>query len=200
MIDYNLIEQNTQQLTASLTTATPIWSPYLYGIKNCLTDSMLDKLHAYATTVSDDSWGKVERQLGYNRSSINWDSDTVIEEAHVAFDSITDALSKRYAVPLHFHGVQLWKDQSGYNIKWHTDNTVIAVSLQIYLFDAGSEFGTTFLVHDQQEFDMPFEHNTGYLARITTEQDLYHRSTNTIPENLDRYSLYAYWSLEPKRK
>lgn len=200
MIDSALIEQNAQQLTASVTAGNPVWPPYLYIVTDCLTDAMLDKLHAYATTAPEDAWGKVERQLGYNRASINWDSDTVIEEAHIIFDTLTDTLSKRYLEPLHFHGVQLWKDQEGYNIKWHTDNTIIAVSLQIYLFDADGNLGTTFLVQNNQELDIPFKNNTGYLAHITSDQDLYHKSTTTIPAGVNRYSLYAYWSLEPKRK
>jgi hypothetical protein len=92
---------------------------------------------------------------------------------------------------MHFFGLQIWEDQAGYKLGYHSDRPIIDVSMQIYLYDCPAQYGTSFNVHNDL-IDVPFRHNTGYLMKNGPE--MLHKTSNVLPEGMNRYSLYAIWS------
>jgi hypothetical protein len=163
----------------------------VYTINNGLTPQALDNLRTYIATAS--SWSIVDGQNDLNRRKITWDPDTIIEELHIAFENLTPLINGIFTgKEKHFDGIQLWKDEAGYFIGYHTDNSNIAVSMQWYLFDnVPVDCGTTF-VGDTEEVIVPYVANTGYLAADTSQ--ITHKTTNSTPPGIIRYSLYAVWT------
>jgi len=192
MIDQELIAQQTFSIQSSIKSrvSTPITG--LWQCRDVLTATAIDKLKDYIHTADDSVWQTVDRQENLARRKIAWHADTVIEELHSAFDANTDLVNLLWPErKKRFLGLQLWKDWQGYELAWHVDNDLIDISMQIYLFDLDPGLGTTFRTQ-QTTVDVPYQHNTGYLAENSA--DLFHRTTRTTPPNTTRYSLYAVWS------
>lgn len=192
MIDQDLIAQQTFSIQSSIKSrvGTPITG--LWQCNDVLTATAIEKLKQYIQTADDSAWQTVDRQEDLARRKIAWHADTVIEELHTAFDANTDLVNLLWPErKKRFLGLQLWKDWQGYELAWHVDNDLIDISMQIYLFDLDPGLGTTFRT-EENTVDIPYQHNTGYLA--VNSADLFHRTTRTTPANTVRYSLYAVWS------
>jgi hypothetical protein len=193
MIDQDLIDRQTQQLLMSLKNQKEI-IPGLYGIEEVLISEVVDKLKQHITIT--DQWGKVQDQEMLNRQSLTWCTDSVIEEIHVAFENITGEINESFpGTEKYFHGLQLWKDQEGYKLGYHTDNPVIDIAMQVYLYECPLQYGTTFNVRGTI-IDLPFQHNTGYVMKNSAE--LLHKPSKSLPAGIVRYSLYAIWSRHRK--
>jgi hypothetical protein len=199
MIDQNLIDTNIKSLRNSVVSAKSINDKYLYQISNCFDKAILIKVQNYIEQVPASSWHRVQYQESSPRQVIRWQADSVVEELHRVFDSITDLLRDRYLMPINFYGVQLWKDKCGFVLYKHKDDPIIDVALQIYLFDCPPQFGTTFHWEPDQCCVIPFEHNTGYISRNDASDSMTHELTDRIPFGVTRYSLFATWGLQPKR-
>lgn len=193
MIDQQLILQGQQQIVNAFNTRSTTPSDRLWIINNVLSDDILKKLKEYINSVDKSKWETVAGQESLPRGKISWDSDTVIEELHEIYSALTDTINQAYPAPYkHFWGISLWKDTAGYSIDWHTDNPDIDLAIQIYLYGDGT-LGTTFLINSQ-EFNVPGDHNSGYVAYHSDQPKPLHRSQRTVPVGQVRYSLYAVWS------
>jgi hypothetical protein len=198
MIDQNLIEKNKKNLASSVSarTTTPISS--LYRIQDVLDPLILDKLDVYLRSVPADRWQTVEGQENTPRQKISWDGDTVIEELHEIFQSLTEEINLLFPDNRkNFWGISIWKDSPGYKINWHTDNPDIDAAMQVYLYTnpgSGTVFGS-----ENDPVLMPSEHNSGYLIKQDSIDKVPHRSENLVPERTTRYSLYAVWSRIAKK-
>lgn len=193
MIDQQLINLSGQQALVAIEQRQPTQIDALFTVNNFLTTAAATKLKNYLSTVKESAWTRVDGQEKLNRKKISWESDSIIEELHNAFNDITPAISQINNTPLDFLGVQIWKDWEGYYIKPHQDNSIIDVSLQIYLFDNNAKLGTTF-VNQDCTVDIPYIHNSGYLMFTKNIGNTQHGTTNLTPPGVTRYSLYLVWS------
>lgn len=200
MIDLTFVEEANQKLLNSLKTGQEIWGIHLMVVKDCFTKECEEKIKRYIPQISESSWQLVSGQESRNRKAVMWESDTVVEELHMVFESVTGFISDRYRMSLNFHGIQIWQDGPGYCIGEHMDNPVIKVSLQIYLFGAEKNIGTSFRLPDGRWYEVDFEANTGYLLLNDHRSGITHKSTNPVSNHTLRHSVYAVWSLEPKRQ
>ncbi len=192
MIDQELILQETFKIQQSIKTRKTTHIPGLFVCQDLLNQLALEKLQHYITNSDPKAWATVDRQENLNRRKIAWQADTIIEELHTAFDANTDILNLLFPeTKKRFLGLQIWKDWSGYSLDWHADNDLIDMSLQIYLYHNDDSLGTTFSC-DNQVVVVPYQHNTGYLAKNTKK--LLHKTTRSTPNHVTRYSLYAVWT------
>lgn len=199
MIDQNLIDKTLTNLVESLNNKQPTVLAGLYQLTSVLGQDIIDKLAVYLQSVNVDKWALVDGQETQQRKKISWDSDTVIEELHEVFNSVTPIINAQFPeVFVNFWGVSIWKDVEGYNFDWHTDNPDIDIAAQIYLYTTpgmGTVFGS-----ETDYVLIPSYSNSGYLAVHSGENKIPHRTESTIPAGVTRYSLYAVWSRFPKHK
>jgi len=168
----------------------------LYTVSNVFDISLIDKLSLYLQQ-ENIPW---LADSPMHRQVLAWHSDTVIEELHEICCNLTDTVSTRFFdQPLNFLGIQLWRDCYPYKIKWHSDVPVINVALQVYLFSAPTDCGTSFKINNS-EIAVPYQHNTGYIAVTRSQPGILHKSTTTTPPGVTRHSVYSIWSLTEKRK
>jgi len=83
-----------------------------------------------------------------------------------------------------FANVRIWKDLPGYYIDAHVDNPGVESSLQLYLNLGPVELGTWF-----GDVEIPYVQNSGYI--MNNRLKLSHGMKHPVPENFNRYSLYA---------
>lgn len=199
MIDQQLISSATKHAEQSIATSKIVNADFRL-ISNLLHPDIDAKLHNFVLSADDSLWSKVPLQETLPRRSINWAFDTIIEELHIIAENLTNCINTTFdTTDIKFQGLQLWKDCSGYTLTPHRDNPVIDVSMQIYLFDCGEKYGTTFEVNDS-ELAVPFVHNTGYLLhKKSYEERLLHWTTTSLPAGIERYSLYLTWSVYGKQ-
>lgn len=195
MLDYDLIEKNTISIEKSFNNKQVI-NENLCVLKNVFNDSATEKLKKYINQVSKKDWSTEQGQEKLNRRKLTFKADTALEEFHIALENITKYLQTIYPeLNLKFDGMMLWQDKKGYYISSHTDNPIIAVSMQIYLYDtAPTQCGTRFYL-DNQIFDVEYIHNSGYLINQTNDK-LTHESMCPTPADAVRYSVYAVWIQE----
>jgi hypothetical protein len=193
MIDTELIAEQTAQFERAWSSQQEI-VPGLYKIADALTPAAVAKLKVHVNHATN--WSTVEGQELSPRKKLTWQSDSIIEELHMALENLTPAVNKQFNdTEKYFLGLQIWQDQPGYSIPYHSDRLMIDVAMQLYLYDAPHNCGTTFKL-DGKIIDVPFVHNTGYVLKNSTT--LQHRTTTTVPTDVSRYSLYAIWSRNRK--
>jgi len=192
MIDNLLIENNSKSINNSFVDSKQI-SKHLYELNNVLTVDALDKLKEYVK--GECNWQEQEYYIPEDkpilRSKITWDQDTVIEEIHTAIENNTHEIEKKFNLNLRFMGVTLWKDEAGHDLVWHTDNPMISVTMQIYLFGENSP-GTVFKVNNTEHTCL-FSENNGYLVNQSTDERPVHKLEFEVKST--RYSLFAMWEL-----
>jgi hypothetical protein len=199
MIDSKLIDACGQSVATAIDRRAITAFDSVYLIQQVLTHDMINKLSDYICTVDPGKWRQVPGQEHNNRQAIVWDADTVIEELHETFATVTPKISQIFGtVSLNFIGIQLWTDGAGYDTGLHQDNSTIDVSCQVYLFDNDAGLGTTFVRQDQQVV-VPYINNTGYLMINNQDQDLLHSTSQATPAGVTRYSVYAVWSRSAKQ-
>lgn len=194
MIDYQLIEQATQDLTHSIKNKKQI-APGLFALRNVFSEDTISKLQQYISTASNNDWQLVENQENQERKKITWKNDSIIEELHIAVDNTTSLINKIFPhnKKHNFLGVSVWHDYNGYYLDWHTDNPIITVSMQIYLFEhCDKSCGTTFEINGQH-YTVEYEHNQGYICEQTVHKPK-HKTSCALPPGQNRYSFYTIWS------
>jgi hypothetical protein len=198
MIDQEQINRSIKSMELAITSCLSTPSNKLFQINSAIDNDMIHKLKTYLTTVDSSKWQYF--QNNNLRKVINWDADTVIEELHDVFNGITALISQQFSTgSINFLGSQLWKDTNNYHMSYHIDNPVIDIALQLYLFDAPKECGTVFKINNQ-EYLVPFEHNTGYVYKNQVSEGIPHKVEVNITPDANRYSLYAIWSRSEKIK
>jgi hypothetical protein len=197
MIDQDLINHNVDILSTAFKNSRQI-TPQLRFIQNAFDQPMLSKLKEYVDThYHSDLWKSETTAYGQPldnrpRHKLAWDPESVVEEMHEVCHLLTPVLQELDPTkPIVFDGITLWRDRSGYDLDWHTDNPAIHLTMQIYLFGSLDNPGTEFKI-DSGSITAPFVPNTGYfvdqrIARPT------HRLAHVVPENQIRYSLFALW-------
>lgn len=201
MIDSELIEQCANSIKLSLEKRNSV-NHSLSTIQKVLPENALLKLQKYIEN-SNVFWQTVDEgtySQPNTRRKVTWDADTIVEELHVAFEKVTNSINKFFPSnqQQNFIGISLWKDTGGYKMDWHTDNPILSCAIQLYLFDTcPTQCGTTFIVDDNQ-VEIPFVSNSGYVAFHNVDEKLMHKASCIVPENVVRYSLYASWSLTKK--
>ena len=190
MIDQALIQETAEHIQDSLKKSKEI-SKQLSFIENVLPLLVINKIKDIIA--SDPDWKKVKGSPS-ERSMIDWISESIIEELHEVGEMITKDIKQYYDIDgIKFQALQLWKDTPGYQMTQHQDNPVIDVAMQIYLFSDADDEGTTFIFNDQ-EVDIPFKQNTGYLLwKKSNEERILHRPTNQT-HSKERITLYLTWS------
>ena len=193
MIDQERINRSIEAAKSSLLTCESTISPNLHIVNDLLDDKLLSELKDYLDQNSDKWDLKIHLRAG-----VSWEADTVIEEVHTVFDNLTTVISQHFFdTPLNFIGTQVWKDRSPFFQNWHIDNPIINVAIQLYLFDAPAECGTTFII-DIHPVAVPYIHNCGYILTTYMPPGITHRPSIATPPGVVRYSIYAIWSLTEK--
>lgn len=196
MIDQMLIENNIQSLRDSFNTRKKVCDQ-LHIVQNVFTSEALSKLYCYILNEPDKPW-QMETTSDYKvldvpRKKISWHAESIIEEFHEIFSSLTDSITFAVKQDVKFHGIVLWKDQEGYEISWHTDNPILAATMQIYIAGTIYNPGTEFELKDGSYYTCDFKVNTGYFID-QTQHRLKHHTTGQVPNSTDRYSLFAMWT------
>ena len=197
MIDQQLIDRSTDVAKLSLTTCKSTASSDLHLLNDFLDKELVAKLKQYLNQDSNDKWYLGEL---FDRDGLAWDADTVIEELHMVFDNLTTVISEQFFDrPLNFIGTHIWRDRSPFSQKWHSDNPMINVAIQLYLFDeAPSECGTSFMINGI-ELAVPYIHNSGYILTTHTPPGIIHKPSIVLPPGAIRHSIYGIWSLAKKK-
>jgi hypothetical protein len=197
MIDQDLINHNSATLTTALKNSRQI-TPQLKFIHNAFDQPMLSKLQEYIdNNFHSELWEPESTHYGRlmehtPRQKITWEPESVIEEIHEVFGSITSLLQELDPeIPIVFSGITLWRDQSGYALDWHTDNPAIHLTMQIYLSGSLKNPGTEFKT-EAGSITAPFVPNTGYFIDQRVDRPM-HRLAHAVPKNQIRYSLFALW-------
>jgi hypothetical protein len=195
MIDQTLISTATNHASVAIQNSTPVTDKFRL-INNVLSQDLLDKIKKFIDTVDNSEWKLVPWQEFNPRTAIHWIPESVIEEIHCIGVNLTDQINKIFNISdKKFQGLQLWKDIPGYINPRHQDNPIIDVSMQIYLFDCPSKYGTTFEL-EKEQLNLPFKHNTGYIInQKPVNERLWHWTTNRLVDDYDRYSLYFIWGV-----
>lgn len=189
MIDQQLIQNNIEHAANSLQNIEPSNIDGLFFVNEFFTQELVDKLLLYLNS-DIPQW---QQKIQPNRQEVNWDPDTVVEEAHEILLAQTGKINQIFpAQKLKFLCLNIWKDTAGYRIRPHTDNPVILAALQIYLttnldLDLGTEF-----IKGPLRVNVPGKVNCGYLANNSTP--IPHKTTNIVPPGYIRYCLYAIWA------
>jgi len=196
MIDQILIKNNSRALIDSFNTRTIICDQ-LHIMQNVFTSEALSKLYFYILNESDKPW-QMETSADYKvldvpRKKISWHAESIIEELHETFACLTALVVLSVQQDVKFHGIVLWKDQEGYEIPWHTDNPLLAATMQIYVAGTTQNPGTEFELIDGSYYTCDFKVNTGYFIN-QTQHRLKHHTTGQVPNSTDRYSLFAMWT------
>ena len=196
MIDQIIINTSTETARQAIVNCKPTASPMLYTVERVFDNTLTNKLKEYLTQ-EQINWS-INQNTSPMRRSLAWDQDTIIEEIHEVGNNLTELIvQKFFKHPLNFLGINVWKDQSQFEMEWHSDNPIINVALQVYMFDLPTTFGTSFLI-DEKETLIPHVHNTGYIAITKTQPGIVHRPTTVVAPGVTRYSIYAIWSLTKK--
>lgn len=200
MIDNELIQRNIE-CVGNCWRQAKVMRQSLYILQTVFTEHALEKLRTYIENPSVP-WTPVEMQENLPRSKITWDPDTVIEELHMVCQGLDTLVARFFSADLNFHGLQIWQDTEGYQSIPHKDRDIIDLAMQVYLFDAPVECGTTFVFDgdgdSEVHYEVPHLHNTGYL-NLNSRYSILHYTTTPVPVGIKRYSLYAYWSRKVKQ-
>ena len=194
-IDSSLVEQATAysrwQLHQSRTTAIPgllRLDDFLYPV---LLDKLLEKLREALPWQPETT--ESGSQAYPNRQKINWLPESVIEETHMVFENLTGAVNRKFARNNRFLSISVWRDDPGYSIPSHVDNSIIDIAMQIYLEPGPRELGTAF--HwNSNTVTIPYQSNTGYL--MDNRAQIPHSMSNSVPEFQRRLSVYAIYSAQ----
>lgn len=195
MIDDLLIENTTEHLK-TLILDSYAYNDYFKILDNCLPNTAISKLRSYIFESGNVNWQIPEVNPKSPRKKITWDSDTIVEELHCAFENLTDTINDVFPkkMPHNFIGLSLWEDSEEYMMDWHIDNPLLSANLQIYLFEKCPEnCGIEFAI-DGDNVIIPYKHNTGYLLDQSLDNRYAHRISNSVPPGCKRYSLYVSWS------
>jgi hypothetical protein len=196
MIDHSLINRSTTTAIQAIKNAQITDIDSLYLISDLLAKDHIDKLKEYINTNSSN-WAS-----DYNhRFLIQWDADSVVEELHEVCNNLTSTIINQFKFKnLNFLGIQLWRHDPGYTIGWHSDNKIINIALQIYLFDdTPIDYGTLFK-YNNSTVNVPYVNNSGYLIVTKSPPGIEHCTPYVLPPELSRYALYSIWSLTEKIK
>jgi len=200
MIDQSLIDCNITHLAESVR-ASGANDSGLRIIQQPFDQVLLNKIEHYLIHNNEGIW-QPETTADYAvmtnipRLKLSWHADTVIEEVHCVFDATTELINQLYpARNLKFIGITVWKDSAGYDIKWHTDNPLISVSMQIYLASTAPAPGTEFKFQDKS-IVVPFVPNTGYIADNHHAHQLPHKTEYVVSDNCVRYSIFGMWTAQ----
>jgi len=187
MIDQDLIKSGSQHLKNTLVSLSSDHNGLIL-IDDVFTNQIIEKLLKFCVT--NDAWEKVPGQKYKDRGTISWCYDSIVEETHTILEGVTPEIVRLIQRDLVFTGVNLWKDTEGYTVERHTDNTVIQVSLQVYIQNLPTL--STIFEHDGNLVHTNPSTNSGYIS--DNSMSIPHWLSNAIPAKFTRYSLHAIWS------
>ena len=195
MIDQDIIQTASNNLKQAFENRTEHTKDFS-TVQNIFSQNVLNKVHDYILNDSDKVWALETTSSGEEmhipRNKIIWHSDTIIEELHMAMESITPQVQEVLDNPVNFVGIILWQDYENYKIDWHTDNPILMATMQIYLAGSKKNPGTEFELNEGEYHNCEFVPNTGYFLN-QTERRLRHHTTGSVPPNVSRYSLFGMW-------
>ena len=195
MIDQEIIQTASNNLQQAFKNRI-VHNTHFSTIHNVFSPEVLNKVYDYILNDSDKIW-ELEttsngKEMNIPRNKIAWHMDTVIEELHMAMESITPQVQSVLNRPVNFVGITLWQDHEHYHIDWHSDNPVLMATMQIYLAGSKKNPGTEFRLEEGKYHNCEFIPNTGYFLN-QTECRLKHHTTGSVPPNVSRYSLFGMW-------
>lgn len=192
-LDFTLIEKATNYSIDQFNKKTLTDCPYIFTLNEFLYPELLEKLYKFL--LSNNNWTGQEdyKNVGHrdSRFKLNWESDTVIEEAHVVLENLTEVFNQFYNKNNKFLGINLWKDVTGFSLTTHIDNPDIDLAMQIYLNNGTDDLGTKF-TYQNIIINSPYIKNHGYI--MDNLGKVVHYFDSKIPLDYARYSLYAIWT------
>ena len=189
-LDMNLINLSIVHSQQFLQKRIVTPSPELWFLQDFIYPALLEKLFEFVTTTPNLNWHLVKGQEQKNRTEVSWESESVIEEIHMVYDSLTASLNLIFDRNLKFNGISVWKDGAGYSYGRHRDINRINVAIQIYLSNGPADLHTKFYFQEQI-LESKYQKNHGYL--MDNINKLPHGIETPVPEDHVRYSLYASW-------
>lgn len=183
-LNFHRIEANKHAAELSLSKKNSTYDPTLATLSNFFQQNFIDDLIKFLEEFKD--WKKTNNLF---RFQLTWESNTIIEEAHIIFEELTITVEKFVNRKLKFNGLCIWKDFENYAIPTHSDNPKIEVALQIYLQGPRSS-GTEFIVNGTT-LKLDFTANSGYI--MDNRSQLLHKMINPLKKDEIRYTIYASW-------
>ena len=195
MIDQDLIAKNIIHSQLSFDHKTVI-DAELSVVEDFFTTGALNKLYQYLLSAPSKPW-QLETDENYKvmhvpRRKISWHAETIVEELHEVVGALTPTVELATDSSRQFHGIVIWEDSAGYAIPWHTDNPLLAATIQIYLEGPDTCPGTEFLLANGETHICGFQPNTGYFINQTQRRPM-HRTVTSVPAMVTRHSLFAMW-------
>lgn len=196
MIDQDIIKKASDSLHTSVKNRRQHTNDFS-TLANIFPDDVMHRINDYILNNSNKPWQLETTEHGVERnvprSKIQWHGETVIEELHCAMESITNDVQKILKTDIKFLGIVLWQDYENYKIDWHSDNPILLATMQIYLAGSRNNPGTEFKLSEDNFHTCDFIPNTGYFLNQTHNR-LEHHTTDKVPANVSRYSLFGMWS------
>ena len=195
-----IVEQMKQNfLSNTMEDIQSTFIPGLFHLKNFFNPRMLQTVNNFLLHTEDLPWRDPMliqgKYFDNHRQTLTWFPHPVFEKLYDIFDNLTEQINTLFNTSCNFKHAYFWKDTERFAMKSHTDNPIIAYSLQIYLTkNLDSSFGTTFYHNDQEFMAIP-DMNCGYLLDNSKEK-IWHAPTRQLTTGITRYSLYAIWGNE----
>ena len=171
---------------------------YHQSLQGFLPESLLRELAKLNT--SSCSVVKLEKQEHQPRVRVDY-SEAISKKLNIIFKSskIKNVLEHKYKLKLYPQTTDIWFDLGGYNLKPHTDDPRLALSLQIYLDTEKDIPGTA--LYDAETDDTPFcifkyVKNTGY--SLLNNDRSWHGTEFIMNSDKIRKSIYIRYGTSPQ--
>jgi len=172
----------------------------LFLIKNLFDVNTFNKLKLEILTAmkNSENWEKVTGQESIPRKVLKQDVSKLIDNMNrsLKHSKLLSYINKIMDENYTSCSFRVWWDTSDYFIGWHSDNSQIDTSMQIYITDViHNHLGTSFAYIDNNGgnipiLTLPYVKNSGYLFKNTNQ--IRHGMTMPVPNGFDRISLYFY--------
>lgn len=162
----------------------------LFYIENLYPPELLDKLNE--SCMLSLPWKKEDMQHDWLRRRLL--SNEILEEADQYVKQCVNEIEQAINFKILSCDTGFWLDEPGFTVDRHLDNSGVAASMQVYMWDNHTLPGTTFYQGDSIRKEFEYKQNTGYIMINTADQ--WHGMTAIVPPN--NYRLCSYTWFYPK--
>lgn len=170
---------------------------YYQSLQGVLPESLLTEL--VKLDMSSCSVAKLEKQKHRPRFRVDY-REAISKKINIIFKSskIKNVFEHKYKLKLYPQITDIWFDLGGYNLKPHTDDPRVALSLQIYLDTQQDIPGTA--LFDTEKSNIPFcifkyVKNTGY--SLLNNDRSWHGTEFIMNSDKIRKSIYIRYGTSP---
>jgi hypothetical protein len=159
----------------------------LFYIENLYPQELLDKLNeSYILSLP---WKKEDMQSDWLRRRLL--SNETLEEADQYVKQRVNEIEQAINFKILSCDTGFWLDETGFTVNRHLDNSGVAASMQVYMWNNPALPGTTFYQGDNIRKEFKYKQNTGYVMINGANQ--WHGMTAKVPRNNCRLCSYTWF-------